>query len=268
MGATVVEIALVLAVGAALVSAAAILGQGWRQNLGTVGEASGVPVRVAALRSAVENWYAWEYCHTDLERPDARIAPDFPIDRGAADLGPYLPAVPRLPDPAEGKGEYDWEIVRSAQMYAGTPPPSVRVFWDPPERFDDRLPLIARDLDAVCDSDGDADTQEPCGSGELRERLFWPKLLAVRAEERAYDDLRVQAWLARNAIECRAEGIHLRLHASCDSDGNGRLGPDVDQDGDGADDSWRLDADGDGALDFDLTGDLVVDVSDFRVLGC
>ena len=92
--------------------------------------------------------------------------------------------------------------------------------------------------------------------------------MAVRAEERAYDDLRVQAWLARNAIECRAEGVHLRLHAACDSDGNGQFGPDVDQDGDGVDDSWRLDADGDGILDFDLTSDLVVDVSDFRVLGC
>ena len=34
------------------------------------------------------------------------------------------------------------------------------------------------------------------------------------------------------------------------------------------DDTWRLDADGDGILDFDLTGDLVVDVSDFQLLGC
>ena len=263
-----VEIALALAVGAALISGAALLSQGWRQNLATVGEASGVPVRVAALRTAVENWYGWEYCHIDLERPDATIAPDFPIDSQATDLGPYLPAVPRLPDPVEGKGEYDWGIVRSAQTYGGTPPPQLRVFWDPPERFDERIHLIARDLDAACDSDGDADTREPCGSGQPGERLFWSQLLAVRAEERAYDDLRVQAWLARNAIECRAEGVHLRLHASCDSDGNGRLGPDLDQDGDGLDDSWRLDADGDGVLDFDLTGDLVVDVSDFRVLGC
>ncbi len=267
-GATVVEIALVLAVGAAVISGAALLGQNWRQNLGTVGEASGVPVHVDALRNAVENWYRWEYCHTDPERPDATLAPRFPIDSGSADLSPYLPPVPRLPDPGEDKGEYDWEIVRSAQTYGGTPPPQLRVFWNPPDRFDERISVVARDLDAACDSDGDADTFETCGSGLPRERLVWAKLLAVRAEERAHDDLRVQAWLARNAIECRAEGGRLRLRAACDSDGNGQLGPDVDQDGDGVDDSWRLDADGDGVLDFDLTADLVVDVSDFRVLGC
>lgn len=262
-----VEFSLTLAVGAALVAVALFLGQGWRQNLATVGEASGVPVHVTVLRNAVENWYRWEYCHVDPERPDAALAPYFPIASGSADLGPYLPAAPRLPDPGEDKGEYDWEIVRSAQTYSGTPPPQLRVFWDPPERLDERIAVIARDLDAVCDSDGDAGTFEPCGSGQPRVRLIWATLLAVRAEERAYDDLRVQAWLARNAIECR-DGVHLRLRASCDGDGNGRLGPDVDQDGDGVDDTWRLDADGDGDLDFDLTADLVVDVSDFRVMGC
>ena len=261
-----VEFALAVAVGAAVILSAALLGQGWRQNLATVGEASGVPVHVAALRNAVENWYRWEYCHVDPERPDPALAPHFPIDSGTADLTPYLLPAPRLPDPLEGKGEYDWEIVRSPQTYSGTPPPQLRVFWDPPERFDERLYLIARDLEAACDSDGNADTFEPCG--QPRERLFWEKLMAVRAEERMHDDLRVQAWLARNAIECRAEGVHLRLDASCDGDGNGRLGPDVDQDGDGVDDTWRLDADGDGNLDFDLTADLVVDVSDFRVMGC
>ena len=267
-GATVLEVALVLAVAAAVISGAAFLGQGWRQNLGTLGEASGVPVHVAALRTAVENWYRWEYCHVDLERPDAAPAPRFPIDSGEADVAPYLPPVPRLPDPGEDKGEYDWEIVRSAQTYGGTPPPRLRVFWDPPARFGERVSLIARDLEAVCDSDGNADTREPCGSGRPGERLFWPQLLAVRAEERAHDDLRASAWLARNGIECLAQGYHLRLDASCDGDGDGRLGPDIDQDGDGVDDSWRLDADGDGALDFDLTRDLVVDVSDFRVMGC
>lgn len=266
-GATVVEFALAMTVGVAVILAAVFLGQGWRQNLATVGEASAVTVHVDALRNAVENWYRWEYCHVDLERPGATLAPDFPIDSGSADLAPYLLPAPRLPNPLEGKGEYDWEIVRSAQTYSGTPPPQLRVFWDPPERFDERLSLIARDLEAACDSDGNADTFEPCGSHQ-QERLFWEKLLAVRAEERAYDDLRVQAWLARNAIECRAEGVHLRMDTSCDGDGNGRLGPDVDQDGDGVDDTWRLDADGDGDLDFDLTADLVVDVSDFRVMGC
>ena len=266
-GGTLVEFALVLAVGAALIAGGTLLGQGWRQNLGTVNEASAVPVHVAALRNAVENWYRWKYCHVDLERAGATGAPRFPIEGGSADLAPHLPSVPRLPDPLEGKGEYGWEIVPSAQTYGGTPPPQVRVFWDPPERFDERISVIARDLDASCDSDGAADTFEPCGGGQPRQRLFWTKLLAVRAEERAHDDLRTQAWLARNAIECR-DNVHLRLRASCDSDGNGRLGPDVDQDGDGADDSWRLDADGDGALDFDLTGDLIVDVSDFRVMGC
>ncbi len=263
-----VEIVLGLAAAAAVISGAALLGQGWRQNLGTLGEASSVPVHVAALRAAVENWYRWEYCHADPERPDATPAPHFPIDSGSVDVAPYLPPVPRLPDPGEGKGDYDWEIVRSAQTYGGTPPPRLRVFWDPPERFDERVSLIARDLDAVCDSDGNADTREPCGSGRSGERLFWPQLLAVRAEDRAHDDLRVEAWLARNGIECPAPGSRLRLDASCDSDGNGRLGPDLDQDGDGVDDSWRLDADGDGTLDFDLTGDLVVDVSDYRVMGC
>jgi Flp pilus assembly pilin Flp len=266
-GATVVEFALILVVGTAVVLAAVFLGQSWRQSLAALGEASGVPVHVAALSNAVENWYRWEYCHVDPERPDLPLAPQFPIDSGSADLAPYLLPVPRLPDPREGKGEYDWEIVRSAQTYSGTPPPQLRVFWHPPERFDERIPLIARDLEAACDSDGDADTLEPCGS-QPRERLFWEKLLAVRAEERAYDDLRVQAWLTRNAIECRAEGVHLRLHTACDGDGNGRLGPGVDQDGDGVDDTWRLDANGDGDLDFDLTADLVVDVSDFRVMGC
>ena len=262
-----VEIALVLAVGAAVISGAAFLGQGWRQNLVTAGEASGVPVQVAALRNAVENWYRWEYCHVDPESPGATPAPHFPIDSGSADISPYLPPVPRLPDPLEGKGEFDWEIVRSEQTYGGTPPPQLRVFWDPPERFDERVSLIARDLDAACDSDGDAGTFESCGSGHPRVRLFWAKLLAVGAGERAYDDLRGQAWLSRNGIECR-DGVRLRLNALCDSDRNGRLGPHVDQDGDGEDDTWRLDADGDGALDLDLTADLVVDASDFRVLGC
>ncbi len=256
-----------LAVGAAVISGAALIGQSWRDNLGTVGEASEVPVRVAALRNAVENWYRWEYCHVDPARLDATRAPNFPIHGGAADIAPYLPPVPRLPDPQEGNGEYDWEIARSPQTYGGTPPPQLRVFWRPPERFDERISLIARDLDAACDSDGDAGAFEPCGSGWPHERLVWTKLLAVRADERAHDNLRLQAWLARNAIECR-DGVHLRLNASCDSDGNGRLGPDVDQDGDGADDSWRLDADSDGVLDLDLTADLAVDVSDFRVLGC
>ena len=264
-GATLLELALVLVVGAGVISGVVFLGQGWRQNLATAGEASAVPVHVATLRNAVENWYRWEYCHVDPDSPDAVQAPHFPIGSGSTDLAPYLPPVPRLPDPLAG-GEYDWEIVRSAQTYSGTPPPQLRVFWNPPERFDERISLIARDLEAACDSDGDAGTYEPCGS-QPRARLFWVELLAVRSEERSYDDLRGQAWLGRNGIECR-DGVHLRLNAFCDSDGNGRLGPNVDQDGDGMDDTWRLDADGDGKLDFDLTDDLLVDVSDFRLLGC
>ena len=266
-GATLVELAVVLAVGATLISGAVLLGQGWRQNLGAVSEASGVPVHVAALRTAVENWYQWQYCHVDPERADANRAPQFPIRGGASDLAPYLPSVPRLPDPLEGKGSYGWEVVRSAQTYGGTPPPQVRVFWDPPARFDERIAVIARDLDAACDSDGDADAFEPCGGGQPRTRLVWSTLLAATQDERAREEARTRAWLGRNAIECR-DGVHLRLHAACDSDGNGRLGPGLDQDGDGVDDTWRLDADGDGALDFDLTADLVVDVADFRVMGC
>ncbi|MDE0056402.1 MAG: hypothetical protein OXT64_19395, partial [Gammaproteobacteria bacterium] len=149
------ELALVLVVGAGVISGVVFLGQGWRQNLATAGEASAVPVHVATLRNAVENWYRWEYCHVDPDSPDAVQAPHFPIGSGSTDLAPYLPPVPRLPDPLAG-GEYDWEIVRSAQTYSGTPPPQLRVFWSPPERFDERISLIARDLEAACDSDGDA----------------------------------------------------------------------------------------------------------------
>ena len=324
-GISLVEAGLVMVVAGAIVSGALALGQSWYQQVQPYQEAARVETRADALRLAITSWYGAYYCTAGPETVTAR---DFPIPRvfptppvfpiqgmtvaaacGAAAghcveryLAPHLahlldgPAVPESPSGSE----FDWELVAAPAPPDAHPPPLLRLYWYPTERHRGKAYLLARQMDAYCDSDGDAATAEPCRGLPEGGRLVWSEPFGGGAGWRASRQGRLREWLAGNAIECCSardddtgeclnpdrrpfpDGLP-DMDAFCDRDRNGVLGsnrPDdvFDVDGDCEDfgnpdadkcyDESFLDRNGDGLLDLDITGDLAVNAIDFHALGC
>ena len=252
----------------------------------------------------------------------------------AAHVAPHLQRLllSLAPSPTEESrhGSFAWEIVTypsPSPTVLHWPRPQLRVFWHPPAGLQERIPevadMLARELGAYCDDDGNADTSEACdgvptagASGPFAERFVWAGPIGA-FEAEAGRRIRLREWLAAHAVDCNADrtpfapGLDV-MDPFCDGPTNNERIPIADEpdaedrihvidvDGDECDDAHGrppldgahprhhtdrteddprrttgpcfspalLDKDKNCKLDFDVTGDFIVDRADFYALGC
>lgn len=165
-------------------------------------------------------------------RPTDCVARHLPP--GLRRLLPQLATAP-APEPAPD-GWFDWEVVSRPlppPPPAPRPPdwrwskPHLRLLWTPPPHVRERTielgAVLAEELGAYCDDDGDADTREECDgmppakAGGLGERFVWAAPLGafVRYSDDAARRRRLTEWLALNAVDCDADR-NGEMDAFCD----------------------------------------------------
>ena len=164
------------------------------------------------------------------------------------------------------------------------------------------------DDDGNADTAEPCDGVPAASAGKIGERFVWVAPLGAwdGSNMHATRQRRLRDWLAAHAVDCDGDRHHPLISRSatnvmdrfCDGPvDDERIDPGhvIDANGDGCDNArprapddlahprladsnpyndWRcespvlLDADEDGRLDFDATGDFAVDAADFHVLGC
>ena len=273
-GSTLVEAALVLAVGAVVLTGAITLGSAWISSVRDLSQGATVAVQRDTLAHAARGWYTSRFCRTTRDAVDF-VAPPVEVQLDVDDLRGYLPASRLIRETQHAASR--WRIVIARQ---GGSPPQLHLLWE--LHAGDTPAALARRTGAVCDTDGDRTTLEACPDYALGvEGLLWVSLFSAPSQQ-VSRIRRLSDWLRFNAVECDADGADSdgdgtsdgdgQMDAYCDGDGDGLFGP-YDVDGDGLDDARLFDGDGDGILDLDLTGpdgaaDLAVDVRDWHALGC
>ena len=248
-GLTLTELAASIAVAGVVIAAAmaatsALSAMVWPQQQGLK-----MKPRINALAQGVAAWYRHEHCGggarpvllpADLaHEPVAatgsedvckvRVGGGSGAARDTTCLARHLPpgarrllpplATAPLPDPAPD-GWFDWEIVSRPLPPSPRPAdwrwskPRLRLLWTPPEHVRERAvelgDVLARELGAYCDDDGNADTPEACdgeppaSSSGLGERFVWTAPLGAFAapSDEAIRQRRLTEWLALNAVDC------------------------------------------------------------------
>ena len=312
-GLSLVEAGLVMVVAASVVTGAFALARNWFVQARTYQEAARTIPRAEALRHAVTRWYEARHCAVDAENtpPQPSLPPVLPITSADAAtlcgadpdgcveryLAPHLAHLLRgraAPDSPSG-GEFEWELVASPGAAAAHPPPTLRVYWYPPEQQRGRAHALAREMRAVCDIDGDPETDESCRDFPETGRLVLAEPLGGGEQWRATNQARLREWMAAYAVECCAvrdpdtgECANLDDNrdgrpdpdAFCDADGDGVLGGprpfDLDGDcdfdlvplPDECFDGRLVDTNDDAVLDLDVDGNLAVTAADYFALGC
>ena len=190
---------------------------------------------------------------------------------------PSLPALPIDPSPAEElhEGSFAWEIVSRPLPPTPYPEdwlwprPQLRIFWRPPTRLQDRVDeiakVLARELDAYCDDDNDADTEEACDGEPAAagptpagtdpapvERFVWAAPIGgVDADGTDFERRgRLREWLAVHALDCNADRTPSGpdvMDPFCDGATNNELIPTTDELG--ADGIHVIDTNSDGCDD-------------------
>ena len=274
-GSTLIEAALVLAIGAAVLAGAITLGSAWISSVRDLSQGATVAVQRDTLAHAARGWYTSRFCRMHRDTADF-VAPPVEVELDIDDLRGYLPDSRLIRETQHAASR--WRIAIARQ---GLSLPQLRLQWE--LRVGDVPAALARRTGAICDTDGDATTLEACPDYALgAERLLWVSLLAAPSQQ-VSRTRRLNDWQQFNAIDCDADGPDSdgdgtsdgdgQIDAYCDGDGDGLFGP-YDADDDGLDDAHLFDADGDGLLDLDLAGgpggaaDLAVDVRDWHALGC
>lgn len=283
------EVGLVMAVAAAVVVGAALVGRSWQAAANLVADASRLETKVGNLKHAVRAWYGATYCRAEIgDRQRLGFPPQFPLQNTDATLRGYpLPGQEAL---GGGEAALSWEIAwspvsvpggsncpqRLAAKHRNGTPLRLNVFWSPSEN-DQPASIIGRRLAVSCDDDNNPQTAESCDDYPADERVVWSSNLMERIDRdygrnRRYDD-----WIREYGINCDADGVDCDndgrpegdgvMDQLCDSDLDGNFGP-TSGSGSGGIDAARFDADADGRLDLDVNGDFAVDRSDWRLLGC
>ena len=279
LGATLWELALVMAVAAAIAVGAVTIGSSWQSTADRVANTARLETRLGMAEHAVRTWYGGTYCRADIgDRQTLGFPPAFPLQDAYAVARGYPIEGEWIPDWEEGRLE--WQIswppsatpptsrnpvssncdVRLAAKRQNSVPLRLDLFWTPSEGHQPAS-VIARRLEARCDDDNNPQTAEACDGVPAAERLVWSSNLRERLDRDYQRTRRYADWIREYGINCDADG------PDCDQDGRG--------DGDGVFDQRcaanldaRFDADGNGRLDLDVNGDFAVDGSDWHLLGC
>lgn len=287
------ELGVALGLAAAVLAGALTLAGSVRAGVEPVAVGKRVGPWVDALERSVAHWYRERYCHAGdiaaypiaLSQADAQTA--CAADARACVAAFVPPRLARLqPARAAEDGTFTWRVATPPVPAGALPPPRVQIAWQPPSHLRRDAELLARELGAFCDDDGDAATVEACNGAPATERLMWDRPLETYSATRDVRFRRLEEWLARNAVDCDFDGDGA-LDPFCDgpvADGRIDAAHDVDVDGDGCDDAHLpaagsrcdgvlqrqslLDRNNDGRLDFDANGDLAVDQVDFHAFGC
>ena len=280
------EVGLVVAVAAAILVGAALVGRSWQATADLVDDAVRLETDVGNLKHAVRAWYGATYCRAEVgDRGRLGFPPQFPLRvADATPRGYPLPGQEALG--GGGGAALGWEIAwspasvpggsscpkRLAAKHRNGAPLRLHVFWSPTEN-DQPTSIIARRLEVSCDDDDNLQTAETCDDHPADERVVWSSNLMERIDRdygrnRRYDD-----WIREYGINCDADGVDCDndgrpegdgvMDQLCDTDLDGQFGPTG-----GGIDAARFDADTDGRLDLDVNGDFAVDRSDWRLLGC
>jgi len=289
LGVTLWELALVVAVIGAIAVGAVSVGSSWRATAGALADISRLESRIEHLKHTVMTWYRGTYCRAEMQdRSKLGFPPEFPLrDIDARGRGYPLTGEPATGEGADVReGGLRWEISWPPSALPRNPvgssclerltakrqynaPLRLRVFWSPPETWEQYQPtsILARRLNVWCDDDNNARTAEPCDGLPADERLVWSSSLRDRIDRDHERTRRYIDWIREHGLNCDADGL------DCDDDGQGegdgvldeRCDSDLDGNFDGAP---RFDANGDGQLDLDVNGDFVVDRADWHLLGC
>ena len=194
------------------------------------------------------------------------VAPPIAASLPALEIDPPPPEEPR-------EGSFTWEIVSPDEPTRPDslwPKPQLRVFWRPPTHLQDRIEeiatVLARELGAYCDDDGDADTAEACDGEPAAiagptpagtdpapvERFVWAA--PIGSSDAAGTDLgqagRLRDWLSAHALDCNADRMSSgpdMMDPFCDGPTNDELIPTTDELG--ADGIHVIDANSDGCDD-------------------
>ena len=293
-GATLLELGLALGIAAAILAGVLTLAGSIRAGVEPIAVGKRVGPWVEVMQRNVVGWYRNRYCHagaTALPYPphpisltDADAEAACAADPAACVAAFMPPPLARLQPGARGEdGVFGWRLATPPAPAGALPPPRLQVTWRPPSHLRRDAPLLARELAAICDDDGNFETAEPCNAAS---RLVWDGPLETREGAALARRTRLVEWLARNAVDCDADADGA-LDPFCDGQAiDGRLDADasIDLTGDGCDDAHApasdsacdrtplasnlLDRNADGRLDFDTNGDLTVDQVDFHALGC
>lgn len=280
-GATLMEMAVVLAMVAFIVVLGVTVGSGWLASLRDVTHGATLVEQRDSLAHAARGWYAGTYCRMEpldgwlARRPPERIelvVSGTEDGAGLSDLRHHLPDQSLVRESAYPADRWQVLVTRTERPF-----PELLLAWQP--AVQDALAQLARRTGGRCALTDDWSVIEDCPDYATgAERLVWnaPLLAGVRQSARTR---RLREWLATNAIDCDREDVDADGHpdrdgafdVECDPDGDGAFGP-VDEDSRPG--LTRFDSDNDGEIDLDIAGDpdfggdLVVDVRDWQALGC
>ena len=290
-GTTLFELGAALGIASAIIAGVLTLAGAIRAGVEPIAVGKRVGPWIEVMHRNVVHWYRSSYCHAGATPPpypisvtDADAEAACEADAAACVAAFVPPPLARLQPAGEREdGVFRWRLATPNAPDGVLPPPRLQITWTPPSHLRRDTPILARELRALCDDDRDADTVEPCSASS---RIVWDGPLDPRQGAALILHSRLVEWLARNAVDCDADGDG-EMDPFCDGQTiDSRLDADValDLTGDGCDDAHApaadsgctdaqiasnlADRDGDGRLDFDANGDLAVDREDFRALGC